>query len=73
MNLKKMRAEMAENVEIINKANKEKASFLKYIEAQRADFCRVARNYTVDFHNELRTEIDSLLIAYDQMKARIEK
>ena len=41
--------------------------FLEYIKEQRNDFVRIAGTYSITGHLQLRTEIDSLLIAYDQM------
>lgn len=49
----------------------EDVSFLEYIEQQRDIFVNTAVKYTVSEHLELRTEIDSLLIAYDQMAEKL--
>ena len=47
-------------------------NFLKYIANQRNEFARfVVLNYDVSGHLKLRTEIDSLLIAYDQMANKL--
>jgi len=46
---------------------------LKYYKAQRESFVKVIKKYTVGEHLELRTEVDSLLIAYDQMVANEEE
>lgn len=47
-------------------------SFKNYIENQRKEFARfVSENYTVDKHLQLRTQIDSLLIAYDKMHNKL--
>ena len=43
-----------------------KETFEDYLKQARIDFGKVAAKYTVDKHLELRTAIDSLLIAYDQ-------
>lgn len=52
--------------------NKQKLiEFLKYVKQQRNDFVKIAGTYSVGKHNKLRTEIDSLLIAYDQMAERL--
>lgn len=40
--------------------------FETYLQQARTEFCLVAHKYNVGEHNELRTAIDSLLIAYDQ-------
>ena len=40
--------------------------FETYLQQARTEFCLVAHRYNVREHNELRTAIDSLLIAYDQ-------
>lgn len=45
--------------------------FLEYIKQQRNDFVKIAGTYTVTDHLKLRTEIDNLLIAYDQMSERL--
>ena len=41
-------------------------TFEEYLKQARKDFAKVAARYSVDEHLELRTAIDSLLIAYDQ-------
>lgn len=41
-------------------------TFKEYLEQARKDFAQVAAKYSVEEHLELRTAIDSLLIAYDQ-------
>jgi len=41
--------------------------FLKECKETRADFSVIAQKYTVSENLELRTEIDSLLIMYDQL------
>ena len=46
-------------------------SFLEYIKEQREDFVKIVGQYPIRDHLELRTEIDSLLIAYDQMAERL--
>lgn len=40
--------------------------FETYLQQARTEFCLVAHKYNVTEHNELRTAIDSLLVAYDQ-------
>ncbi len=45
--------------------------FLDYIKQQRNEFVKVAGTYPVSEHLTLRTEIDSLLIAYDQMTGKL--
>jgi allophanate hydrolase subunit 1 len=40
--------------------------FEEYLKQARWDFAKVAEKYPVEKHLELRTAIDSLLIAYDQ-------
>lgn len=44
----------------------EEPTFEVYLKQARWDFAKVAGKYPVEKHLELRTEIDSLLIAYDQ-------
>lgn len=51
--------------------SEEMTEFLKFIKEQRNDFVKVAGTYDVSNHLKLRTEIDSLLIAYDQMEERL--
>jgi hypothetical protein len=41
-------------------------TFKKYLKQARQDFAKVVSKYTVTEHLELRTAIDSLLIAYGQ-------
>lgn len=41
-------------------------TFEEYLKQARWDFAKVAEKYPVENHLELRTAIDSLLIAYDQ-------
>jgi translation initiation factor 2B subunit (eIF-2B alpha/beta/delta family) len=41
-------------------------TFEEYLKKSRGDFTKVVEKYTVENHLELRTAIDSLLIAYDQ-------
>jgi len=41
-------------------------TFKEYLKQARLDFAKVAEKYSVEEHLELRTAIDSLLIAYDQ-------
>jgi len=48
-------------------------TFKHYLEDSRIKMCRVASKYNVKEHNELRTEIDSFLIAYDQVCAEYTK
>jgi len=45
--------------------------FLKECKEVRDDFTAIAGLYTVDEHLVLRTEIDSLLIMYDQLCERV--
>ena len=45
--------------------------FLKECKEARDDFAKIARQYNVGDHLELRTEIDSLLIMYDQLCERV--
>lgn len=40
--------------------------FIEYLKEERKQFARVASHYNVTNHRILRTQIDSLLIAYDQ-------
>ncbi|MFZ2432510.1 MAG: hypothetical protein WAW57_15330 [Lutibacter sp.] len=47
-----------------------KQTFENYLKQARNDFAKVAVKYTVTEHLELRTAIDSLLIAYDQAVAK---
>jgi len=47
-----------------------KQTFENYLKQARTDFAKVAGKYTVTEHLELRTAIDSLLIAYDQAVAK---
>lgn len=42
-------------------------TFEEYLIQARWDFAKVAEKYPVEQHLELRTAIDSLLIAYDQV------
>lgn len=49
----------------------DKDGFLKYIHEQREEFAKIALTYSVDDHLELRTKIDNLIIAYDQMAERV--
>lgn len=49
----------------------EEQTFINYIEQARKEFAEVASKYGVKEHNELRTAIDSILIAYDQMAAKL--
>lgn len=51
----------------------EDETFLEYIINQRRDFVKIAVKYSVKNNLRLRTEIDSLLIAYDQMVEIIRK
>lgn len=51
----------------------DKDGFLRYIHEQREEFVKIALTYTVDDHLELRTKIDDLIIAYDQMTTRIKE
>jgi hypothetical protein len=46
--------------------------FKNYLNKSRQDFVKVASKYSVDEHLELRTAIDSLLIAYDQANTQID-
>jgi hypothetical protein len=41
-------------------------TFEEYLKKSRGDFTKVVEKYTVENHLELRTAIDTLLIAYDQ-------
>jgi len=41
-------------------------AFSEYLERARWDFAKVADKYSIEKHLELRTAIDSFLIAYDQ-------
>ena len=45
--------------------------FLKECKEVRDDFAKIARQYNVCDNLELRTEIDSLLIMYDQLCERV--
>ena len=45
--------------------------FLKECKEVRNDFVKVAGTYDISNHLELRTEIDSLLIMYDQLCERV--
>lgn len=45
--------------------------FLKECKEVRNDFVAIAGLYTVDEHLVLRTEIDTLLIMYDQLCERV--
>lgn len=44
----------------------EKETFEEYLKRARWEFATIAEKYSVDEHLELRTAIDSFLIAYDQ-------
>ena len=46
-------------------------TFLECVKEQRSSFAKIAATYTVSEHLDLRTEIDSLLIIYDQMAERL--
>ena len=51
----------------------EHKAFLKYLKDARKDFCSVIlRNIPVKGNLEVRTEIDSFLIAFDQAYERLE-
>ena len=50
-----------------------KQDFETYLQQAREDFCKVAYKYDITDHLELRTEIDSLLIAYDQAVEALRK
>ena len=45
--------------------------FIKYLKEERRQMARIASRYTVNNHRILRTQIDSLLIAYDQAVERL--
>lgn len=45
--------------------------FLKECKEVRNDFVAIAGQYTVGEHLKLRTEIDTLLIMYDQLCERV--
>jgi len=45
--------------------------FIKYVKDEREEFVNVIRKQ--DWNNELRTAAESLLIAYDQMAAKLEE
>lgn len=45
--------------------------FLKECKEVRNEFVAIAGQYTVDEHLKLRTEIDTLLIMYDQLCERV--
>lgn len=47
--------------------------FIDYLQQARTDFCLVAHKYSLREYNELRTAIDSLLIAYDQAFVALSK
>ena len=47
--------------------------FETYLQQAREDFCKVAYKYNITDHLELRTEVDSLLIAYDQAVEALRK
>jgi hypothetical protein len=55
-----------------NKIIQEGKDFLQYVTDARRSFCEVVINQNT-FDVQLRTEIDSLLICFDQMKERLEK
>ena len=46
-------------------------NFKKEAKQTRREFAAVAAQYTVDEHLKLRTEIDSILIMYDQILDRL--
>jgi hypothetical protein len=46
-------------------------TFENYLKQARTDFAKVAGKYTVEEHLEMRTAIDSLLIAYDQAVEKV--
>ena len=50
-----------------------KPDFETYLQQAREDFCKVAHKYTITDHLELRTAVDSLLIAYDQVVEALRK
>jgi len=51
----------------------EEVEFLKYLKEARRDFCNaILRNIPVKGNLEVRTEIDSFLIAFDQAYERLE-
>jgi aromatic ring hydroxylase len=45
--------------------------FLEYLKDERNRFVKAAVKYDTHEHNELRTAIDSLLIAYDQAREKL--
>lgn len=49
----------------------DKKEFIEYLKEERRQMARVASHYTVDSHRILRTQIDSLLIAYDEAVERL--
>lgn len=49
------------------KPNIRDKEFEDFVKRQRAEFSKVVSTYDPHGHNALRTESDSLLIAYDQM------
>lgn len=51
--------------------NEMEKDFLKECKQVRNDFVRIAGQYSVKENLELRTEIDTLLIMYDQLCERI--
>jgi hypothetical protein len=48
-------------------------NFETYLHQARREFCVVAHRYDVREHKELRTAIDSMLIAYDQALLALRK
>ena len=46
--------------------------FIEYVKEERRKFVRIASIYSVEDHTLLRTKIDDLLIAYDQMVEKLE-
>jgi hypothetical protein len=49
----------------------ENKEFLKECKEVRNNFAKIAGQYTVSEHLKLRTEIDTLLIMYDQLCERV--
>jgi len=49
----------------------DKKEFIEYLKEERRQMARVASGYMIDSHRILRTQIDSLLIAYDQAVERL--
>jgi len=45
--------------------------FIEYLKQARKDFAEVVVKYPVRFNLELRTSIDSFLIAYDQSVSKV--